>query len=140
MTLAAGAMWRSATRAPVPREGGPRWLAPAAGVLAGTITGVVGVGGGFLFVPALVSLLQYSLARATAVSLMVIALNASAALAGYGVSEIDWGIAVPFVACTIAGLVTGSRLAPHVPAARLKQGFAVLLLLVGTFVIFQNLH
>jgi uncharacterized membrane protein YfcA len=105
------------------------------------LTGLVGVGGGFLFVPALVSMLRYPVAKATAVSLVVIALNAGAALVGYGPSlALPWPIVLPFLGCVIAGLLVGQALAPRVGADTLKRSFALLLLAVGAFVLIQNLR
>jgi uncharacterized protein len=128
-------------RAPTPGAARGPWLVSAVGAAAGTVTGFVGIGGGFLFVPALVSLLGLPLPKATALSLLVIALNAAAALAGYGPSlAIPWDIAGPFLLCTLLGLVVGTRLAPRVPADTLKRAFAVLLLAVGAFVLTQNLR
>jgi uncharacterized protein len=142
LVLAASvAMWRSVGRAPTPGAARGPWLVSAVGAAAGTVTGFVGIGGGFLFVPALVSLLGLPLPKATALSLLVIALNAAAALAGYGPSlAIPWDIAGPFLLCTLLGLVVGTRLAPRVPADTLKRAFAVLLLAVGAFVLTQNLR
>ncbi len=139
--LAAGAMWRSVGHEPVPRAGPSRALLPAVGVAVGVITGVVGVGGGFLFVPALVALLQYPIARATASSLLVIAMNAAAALVGYGPGlQVPWAIAIPFVLCTILGMFVGQALAPRFRSDTLKRAFAVLLVGVGTFVLLQTLR
>ena len=138
---AATAMWWSASHTPTPRAHQSPRLVAAAGVGVGMLTGVIGIGGGFLFVPALVTLLQYALPRATAVSLMLIALNAAAALVGYGPSvAIPWDIALPFIAATVLGLVVGTRVAPRVPADTLKRVFAILLLVVGIFVLYMNLR
>jgi uncharacterized protein len=139
--VAATAMWWSASHAPTPRPQRSPRLVAGAGVGVGLLTGLIGIGGGFLFVPALVTLLQYALPRATAVSLRVIALNAAAALVGYGPSvAIPWDIALPFIAATVLGLLIGQRLAPRVPADTLKRSFAILLCVVGVFVLYQNLR
>jgi uncharacterized protein len=139
--LAASSMWRSVGHEPTPRPDRPRVLLPVVGVTVGAITGVVGVGGGFLFVPALVALLQYPIARATAASLLVIALNAVAALIGYGAGiVIPWAIAIPFVSCTILGMFAGQALAPRFRSDTLKRAFSIVLALVGSFVLLQTLR
>jgi uncharacterized membrane protein YfcA len=139
--LAALAMWRSADHPPTPQPARSPRLVAAFGVGVGLLAGVIGIGGGFLFVPVLVSLLQYSLPRATAVSMMVIALISASALLSYGGSiDIPWNIAVPFIAATVIGLFVGIRLAPRVPADTLKRVFSIVLLAVGSFVLYQNLR
>jgi uncharacterized membrane protein YfcA len=139
--VAAVAMWRSVGRAVPMGPAHPAWHVSAAGAGVGALTGLVGIGGGFLFVPALVSMLRYPVAKATAVSLLVIALNAAAALVGYGPSlALPWPIVLPFLGCVIVGLLVGQSLAPRVGADTLKRSFALLLLAVGAFVLIQNLR
>lgn len=110
-----------------------------AGLGVGVLTGLVGVGGGFLIVPALVLLLAVPMKEAVGTSLLVITLNATAGFAGYlGSVPIDWPFLTAFTAVAIGGIVVGTKLVHRVPAAALRRGFAVFLVVVGCLIIYQN--
>jgi hypothetical protein len=105
----------------------------------GLLTGLVGVGGGFLIVPALVLLGRVPIKLAIGTSLLVIAMNCAAGIVGYlGHVTIPWEIVAVFTAVAISGLFAGSHLVGFVSPASLRRGFAVLLMCVGTFVLLQN--
>jgi hypothetical protein len=109
------------------------------GAGVGALTGLVGVGGGFLIVPALVLLARVPMRQAVGTSLLVIAMNSAAGLSGYlGKVEVPWGFMAAFTAVAVGGIVVGARLVRHVPQAALKRGFAVFLLVMGGFILFQN--
>jgi uncharacterized membrane protein YfcA len=99
----------------------------AAALGVGLITGFFGVGGGFVIVPALVLVLGFGIRQATATGLLVISINAVAALAVRGPEYLDWSIAVPMAAGAVAGSFAGARLAPRMPRERLRQAFAALM-------------
>lgn len=101
----------------------------------GFLTGFLGVGGGFIIVPALVLALRFPIAVAVGTSLMVIALNAVVALlARAGTGGFAWDVIVPFTAAAVTASLVGKRAADRLPAHRLTQGFAVLLVLVAAYV------
>jgi hypothetical protein len=105
----------------------------AIGALTGFVAGLLGVGGGFVIVPALRALSGLSMHSCVATSLMAIALISAVAAAGavlQGVA-VDWRAAAPFVAGALAGMLAGRRLAPRVAGPRLQQGFAVVMLVVA---------
>ncbi len=111
-----------------------------AGLGVGVLTGLVGVGGGFLIVPALVLLLGLPIHHAVGTSLVVIAVNAAAGVAGYlGRVTFDWATMAGFTAVAIVGVLGGAALAPRVPAARLRRGFAVFLIAMAALILLQNL-
>src|SRR5690606_29378098 len=107
-----------------PRPAG-RVFAYAVPVAIGMLTGIIGIGGGFLFVPALVAILGVPMLEATGLSLMVVTMNAFAGFAGYyGKVTLDWSLALPFAAVVIAFTLAAGRLAPRLRSATLKRIFA----------------
>lgn len=131
MLLVALRMWRpvqpSAVRRPAP-------VVIAAGVAAGALTGVFGVGGGFLIVPGLVLVLGLPMKHAVGTSLLVIAANASAALGGYWLrGDIDIPLALILAVGAATGVVFGSQLARVLGEQRLQQSFAVFLVVGAGF-------
>lgn len=117
-----------------------RWglLVPVA-LGVGLLTGVVGIGGGFLVVPALVLLAGVPMRQAVGTSLMVIAMNSVAGFIGYlGSVSIDWSFLAGFTALALAGMLVGVAASRRVPQAALKRGFAVFLIMTGSFVLYKN--
>lgn len=104
-------------------------MAKALGV--GVLTGVVGVGGGFLIVPALVALFHLSMKKATGTSLVVISVNSFVGTLSYS-SEVplDWLFTAKFVAAAVIGLLLGMRWAQQMSEGKLQRVFAVLLAVV----------
>ena len=110
------------------------------GVIVGLVTGLVGAGGGFLVVPALVLLGGLSMPIAVGTSLVVIAMKSFAGLAGYLTTvTLDWGLVGAVTAAAVLGSLLGSRLAGRIPEATLRKGFGVFVLLMGVFVLTQEL-
>ena len=142
MLAAAILMFRNAggqreSAAPAREHGLP--LLAATGLGVGALTGLLGVGGGFLIVPAFVLLLAMPMKEAVGTSLLVIALNATAGFGGYlGTIDIAWGFLGAFTGIATAGIIAGTSLVGRVPAASLRRGFAVFLVLVGVFILYQN--
>ncbi len=105
----------------------------------GVLTGLVGIGGGFLVVPALVLLAAVPMRQAVGTSLVVIAMNSASGFAGYlDTVALDWPILAGFTATAVADALAGTALASRVPQATLKRVFAVFLLAMGGFVLFKN--
>lgn len=115
----------------------PLVIAAAAGV--GLLTGVVGVGGGFLIVPALVLFAALPMQRAVGTSLLVIAMNSASGFVAYaGTVHTDWGYLTLFAALAIVGVFAGSTIVPHVSTSALKRTFAVFLIVVAGFILVQS--
>ena len=112
----------------------------AVAIGVGILTGLLGVGGGFLVVPALTVLTRVPMRQAVGTSLAVIALNSAAGFVGYlGVVPVDWAFLAGFTAAAAAGALGGAAMMRRVPVSVLQRSFAVLLLAVGTFVLSKNL-
>jgi uncharacterized membrane protein YfcA len=106
----------------------------AAGTAVGFLTGLFGVGGGFVIVPALALVLKLSMPEAIGTSLLVIALNSAVALTTrLATTSIDWKITLPFTAAAIAGVLTGTKVADRLDPQRSLRAFAVLLVAVAAY-------
>ena len=109
------------------------------GVLVGILTGLVGVGGGFLIVPALVLLGKIPMKQAVGTSLLVIAMKSAAGFLGYlGQVEVPWGFMALFTSVAIVGIFAGTYLVKFVSQDALKRIFAVFLVVMGVFILYQN--
>ena len=109
------------------------------GAAIGALTGLVGAGGGFLFVPAFALLAGMPIARAIGTSLVVIAASALAALAGqlsHVALRLD--VAVPLTAAAIAGAWLGGRLARRASEAWLRRGFGIFILAVAAWMLARS--
>lgn len=111
----------------------------AAGLVVGFLTGFLGVGGGFIIVPALVLTLKYEMPTAVGTSLIIISLNSAVALlARGGQDSFHWAVIVPFTLAAIASSSAGKTVADRVSGPHLTRGFAVLLLLVAGYVLLRS--
>ncbi|GHO63256.1 UPF0721 transmembrane protein [Ktedonobacter sp. SOSP1-52] len=118
----------------------PWWLVLLGGLGAGLLTGFLGVGGGFLIVPALVLLLGMDMTTAVGSSLVVIALTSAAGIAGHLNSHIalPWTEILVFTAMGFTGLLAGTKLARMLPVARLQQTFALFVLGLSLVLLLLN--
>jgi uncharacterized membrane protein YfcA len=112
----------------------------ADGIVVGLVTGLVGAGGGFLVVPALALLGGLPMTVAIGTSLLVIAMKSFAGLAGYLSSvHIHWPLAAAVTAAAIAGSLLGGRLAGRIPETVLRRAFGWFVVVMGVFVLAQQL-
>ncbi|MFE2432594.1 sulfite exporter TauE/SafE family protein [Streptomyces sp. NPDC059373] len=125
-----------AARAVAPERVAARPTAAAgAGAALGALTGLLGVGGGFLAASTLVSVVGLRMRVAVGTSLLVITANSATALTARagGAGGLDWAVVGPFTAAAILGAWDGKRLAAKVSGPVLQRVFAVLLLAVALF-------
>lgn len=109
------------------------------GAVVGAVTGLVGAGGGFLFVPAFAMLGGLPIRRAVGTSLVVIALNAVAALAGQlGHVSLRADLAVGLSAAAAAGASGGAQLAGRLPESGLRRGFGLFVLAVAGWMLARS--
>jgi len=110
------------------------------GILVGLVTGLIGVGGGFLLVPALTLLAGLPIQAAIGTSLFIIVLQSLAALAGYaGRINIDPELTALVTVCAIGGSFIGSHFSKVIDSRYLKRGFGVFVFLLGFFLLYQEI-
>lgn len=122
-------------------DGGPVPLARVLtrGVGVGLITGVVGAGGGFLIVPALVLLLGLPMATAVGTALLIIAMNSAMGLVGHlGAARLDWALLGPVTGAMAAAGVVGVLMAHRVSGSALKTAFGWFVLGMGVLLLAQQ--
>jgi len=124
-----------------PRE---TWKIAADGLFVGIITGLVGVGGGFLIVPALVLLGGLAIHTAVATSLVIIALKSYSGFFKYldvldtQNLELDWPTLTLVTALGIAGSFGGTKVGRRMPQEKLKKGFGLFLIVMGVYILARS--
>ncbi len=110
------------------------------GFVVGVLTGVVGAGGGFLIIPALVLLAKLPMKKAVATSLLIIAIKSLIGFIGDVENlEIDWLFLLSFTTISILGIFLGIYLSNFIEGKKLKKGFGWFVLLMGIYIIFKEL-
>lgn len=110
------------------------------GLVVGLVTGLVGAGGGFLVVPALALLGGLSMPVAVGTSLVVIAMKSFAGLGGYLTTvTLNWPLIAAVTVAAVLGSLIGARLAGRIPEASLRRGFGIFVMVMGIFVLGQEL-
>lgn len=106
------------------------------GLAVGGVTGLVGAGGGFLVVPALVLLGGVPMHVAVGTSLVVVAMKSFAGLAGYlGHATIDWPLAAVVSTAAVVGSLVGATWAARIPQRVLRRGFAIFVLVMAVLML-----
>ena len=109
------------------------------GVVIGLVTGLLGAGGGFLLIPALVLLLKLPMKKAIGTSLMIIALNSLIGFTGdLGHFSIDWIFLLKITAIAITGIFIGGALSKKIAGEKLKQGFGWFVLVMGVYILVKE--
>lgn len=115
-------------------------LAAGQGSVIGILTGLVGAGGGFMIIPALVNLLKTPMKVAIGTSLFIISLNS---LIGFfssaKIMEIDWVLLLSISSIAIIGIIIGSELSKKIDGTKLKPAFGWFILLMGIYIIVKEI-
>jgi len=121
------------------------WKIALEGVAVGILTGLVGVGGGFLIVPALVLLGGLSMTLAVGTSLLIIAMKSFSGFFKYlEVLQnlnlpVNWELVLIFSLIGAVGSLVGKTIGSRISGKKLKQGFAIFLVLMGSYIIYMNI-
>jgi hypothetical protein len=139
MLVAAGFMFRGVRSDDAPRKASlPAAITAVAGFIVGMLTGLVGVGGGFLIVPTLVWT-GLRMVDAVGTSLLTIAMNSAVGFYGYlGQVPIAWIPMALVMAGTLPGIATGTYATRFVPPRILRRIFAVLILCVAVYILIRT--
>jgi uncharacterized membrane protein YfcA len=111
------------------------------GLVVGLVTGMLGAGGGFLIIPALVLWGRLPMKNAAATSLMIITINSILGFAfdNHGIRRIDWGHMFIFSIMAISGIFIGIKMSERISGEKLKPIFGWFILIMGAFILFQQL-
>lgn len=144
MLLASLSMIRGGNSTPVIEDEGSAGIhlvkLLAFGVTIGLVTGLLGAGGGFLLIPALVFLVKLPMKKAIGTSLMIIALNSLIGFMGdLGHFQVDWWFLFRITTIATAGIFLGGLMGKRLPGEKLKKGFGWFVLLMGVYIIVKEM-
>ncbi len=110
------------------------------GTVIGTVTGIIGAGGGFLYVPALVVWAKLPMKKAVGTSLVIITINSLIGFTGdLHTINVDWIFLLEFSFLTILGILIGGWLSRYISNKNLKKGFGWFILVMALYIIFKEL-
>lgn len=109
------------------------------GLVVGSLTGLVGAGGGFLIIPALVILGRLPMKQAIGTSLVIISAKSLLGFLGEsGLRDLDWGFLLSVTAFAILGIFLGMKLSHRIDGARLKPTFGWFVFVMGIYIILKE--
>lgn len=110
------------------------------GAMVGMLTGLIGAGGGFLIIPALVNLLRLPMKKAIGTSLVIIAVNSlSGFVFSLSYTVIDWPFILSVAAIAMVGIFVGSYLSTFIDGKKLKPAFGYFVLVMGIIILVKEL-
>ena len=140
MIIASVSMIRSRLRAPHDDAKTRTFLIILEGVLIGFLTGLVGAGGGFLIIPALVLLTGLSFKTAVGTSLFIIAINSLSGFLGDVMNyHIDWPFLLTISSLAVVGILIGNQLQKKIATAKLKKAFGWFVLVTGLWILIREI-
>ena len=109
------------------------------GIAVGMITGMIGAGGGFLIVPALVMLLNLEMKKAIGTSMMIISMNSLLGFLSSQKTGINWQFLLIFTSIAVIGMLIGIQLAKKIDGKKLKPIFGWFVLMMGIYIIIKEI-
>lgn len=111
------------------------------GLVIGTITGIIGAGGGFLYVPALVLWAKLPMKKAVGTSLIIISINSLIGFTGdLQTITIEWSFLLAFSGITIIGILLGGLLSKYISGKKLKKGFGWFTLMMAIYILYKEIQ
>lgn len=111
------------------------------GLIIGTITGIIGAGGGFLYVPALVIWANIPMKKAVGTSLIIVTINSLIGFTGdMQTLDIEWAFLLTFTFISIIGIVIGVFLSKFISGEKLKKSFGYFVLIMAIYIIYKELN
>jgi hypothetical protein len=109
------------------------------GLAVGMITGMIGAGGGFLIVPALVMLLNLEMKKAIGTSMMIISMNSILGfISSENISKINWQFLLIFTSIAVTGMFAGLIISKKIDGKKLKPAFGWFVLVMGVYIILKE--
>jgi len=140
MLLASISMIRKGKDEEVVSKSQPYYKTFVQGLIIGTITGIIGAGGGFLYVPALVLWANIPMKKAVGTSLIIVTINSLIGFMGdVQTLDIEWAFLLTFTLISILGIILGVFLSKFVSGPKLKKSFGFFVLIMAIYIIFKEL-
>ena len=140
MLLASISMIKKGKDEELVSKGQPYYKTFVQGLIIGTITGIIGAGGGFLYVPALVLWANIPMKKAVGTSLIIVTINSLIGFIGdVQTLDIEWGFLLIFTLISILGIILGVFLSKFVSGPKLKKSFGFFVLIMAIYIIFKEL-
>ncbi len=140
MILASYSMIKNKKESPKNSESQPYYKTFIQGLIIGTITGIIGAGGGFLYVPALVIWANIPMKKAVGTSLIIVTINSLIGFLGdVQTLDIEWAFLLTFTGISILGIILGVFLSKFISGKKLKKSFGYFILLMATYIIYKEL-
>ncbi len=143
MLLASISMIKEKNGVPLKGETKPKYNYPLIifeGIVVGLLTGIVGAGGGFLIIPALVLLAKLPMKKAVATSLLIIAIKSLIGFVGDLENlDIEWSFLLPFTTISVIGIFIGMYISNFIGGKKLEKGFGWFVLAMGVYIIIKEL-
>lgn len=118
----------------------PYYKTFAHGIVIGLVTGIIGAGGGFLYVPALVVWANLPMKKAVGTSLVIITINSLIGFTGdLHTMKVDWAFLLVFSFLTILGILIGGLISKYISSKSLKKGFGWFILVMAFYILFKEL-
>ncbi|MCX7548589.1 sulfite exporter TauE/SafE family protein [Xanthomarina sp. F1114] len=109
-------------------------------IIIGLFTGLVGAGGGFIIIPALIALANLPMKEAVGTSLLIIAINSLIGFTGdFGHLDVDWLFLLGFTALAVIGIFIGTYMSNFIDGKKLKKGFGWFVLFMGIYILYKEL-